>query len=153
MTTKSFLGRIEADGWFVAHTVTYDGYPAGVGAALAEVLASTWAGGRPSRVLAELAPFRHWWSIGLGLEGPTRVGCPNQRPEEQDLPLVTGQLGRALDNPEQEWGYLFRGEVELLVVKTGPWWQTPRFAVQQWSMIDVASIGLVDWARLTRTNL
>jgi hypothetical protein len=153
MTSKSFVGRIEPDGRFVAHMVTYDGYPTGVGAALAEVLASGWAQGRPSRVLADMVPFRHWWSIGLDLEGPTRVGRPNQRPDEQDIPMVTGRLGRALDDrADQEWGYLFRGEEELLVVKKGPWWHTPAYAVQQWAVLDVGSTDQVDWTRLTWTT-
>lgn len=153
MATKSFVGRVGPDGRFAAHTVTYDGYPSGVGAALAAVLGSEWAQGSPSRVLSELAGFRHWWSIGLGLNGPTRVGHPNQRAGEQNLPLVTGQLGRPLDQrSDQEWGYLFRGEHELVVVRVGPWWQTPPYPVQQWSVIAVGSIGLVDWTTLSRTS-
>lgn len=142
MATKSFVGRIERDEMFTAHSVTYDGYPAGVGTALARVLATGWAGGYPSRVLAELAGFRHWWQIGLDLDGPTRVGKPNQRAEEQDLPLVSGRLGRALDHrADQQWGYLFRGEEQLLVVRVGPWWDTPAKAVRLWSVIEVAAIG------------
>lgn len=153
MTTASFVGRVNLDGSFVAHTVTYDGYPAGVGASLAGVLASDWAQGSPARLLAELASFRHWWSIGLDLDGPTRVGWPNQRPEEQNLPLSTGRLGQPFrDGGQPEWGYLFRGEDELVVVKSRERWQTPVPVAQQWSVIDLGSIGFVDWERLGRTN-